>query len=197
LVDSRAQVGLIDVDSFQVTTSEGLCPCRVGTADTTPPELQAVSDFSKVVRQVEHDAFGVAVLVFQMLSEGTHAFDGRVEQSASQRSTLPPDITERIARNLWPYSSKTAGKPTVHPPEHALDYRSFPSRLAGLFERAFDGGFECLSNRPAATDFSAALSEFDVRLVPCKKNARHYHLRGLSQCPWCERAKRLQFDLYA
>src|SRR5512142_732929 len=63
LVTSTALVTLIDTDSFQV--SEGrkgatvVHPCPVGKPEYTPPELQG-KNLAEIIRQPDHDAFGLA-----------------------------------------------------------------------------------------------------------------------------------------
>lgn len=71
LVTESALVTLVDTDSFQVRDPQtGLVyRCPVGTPQFTPPELQNKT-FAHVDRMPEHDAFGLAVLIFQLLMEG-------------------------------------------------------------------------------------------------------------------------------
>ena len=49
--------------------------CPVGKPEFTPPELQGRL-FAHLDRAPEHDLFGLAVLIFQLLMEGTHPFAG-------------------------------------------------------------------------------------------------------------------------
>ena len=76
LVSARATVYLIDCDSFQIQASGRVFGCTVGVSDFTPPELQKKS-FRGVLRTVDHDCFGLAVLIFQLLLMGKHPFAGR------------------------------------------------------------------------------------------------------------------------
>src|SRR5262249_34504113 len=73
LVSPQGTVCLIDCDSFQVQAGGRVFPCEVGVAEYTPPELQGRS-FAGVVRTVNHDCFGLAVLVFQLLFVGRHPY---------------------------------------------------------------------------------------------------------------------------
>lgn len=79
LASETALVTLVDTDSFQVrdpkTGATHRCP--VGKPEFTPPELQGKA-FRKLDRSTEHDAFGLAVLLFQLLMEGAHPFAGIV-----------------------------------------------------------------------------------------------------------------------
>lgn len=73
LVSNKAVVALIDADSFQISANGQTHFCRVGVPEYTPPELQGKS-FNGVVRTSNHDAFGLAIVIFQMLFMGRHPF---------------------------------------------------------------------------------------------------------------------------
>ena len=77
LVSETALVTLVDTDSFQVRDPHTGVVYRspVGKAEFTPPELQG-KVFAEIERRPEHDLFGLAVLLFQLLMEGTHPFAG-------------------------------------------------------------------------------------------------------------------------
>ena len=66
--DSTAR--LIDCDSFQIQGKGKLFRCNVGVAEYQPPELQG-RDFSRIERLPQHDLFGLAVMIFQLLFVGT------------------------------------------------------------------------------------------------------------------------------
>ena len=50
--------------------------CDVGVRLFTPPELQKISSFRGKERTANHDNFGLAILVFQLLFLGRHPFSG-------------------------------------------------------------------------------------------------------------------------
>ena len=70
----------------------------MGKPEFTPPELQGVR-FADVDRGPEHDRFGMAVLIYQLLMEGTHPFAG-VFQGRGEA----PGYEERISAGHFPYS---------------------------------------------------------------------------------------------
>src|SRR5262250_3136852 len=76
LVTRKATVYLLDVDSFQVMADGKTYRCDGGFPEYTPPELQGVA-FRMVDRTQEHDYFGLAVVIFQLLFMGRHPFSGR------------------------------------------------------------------------------------------------------------------------
>ena len=76
LVAQDARVTLIDCDSFQVVSGSRRYLCEVGVDNYTPPELQG-RPLVGVVRTPDHDNFGLAVMVFNLLMMGRHPFAGR------------------------------------------------------------------------------------------------------------------------
>lgn len=73
LVSPTATVALIDADSFQVSDGAQRYLCVVGVPEYTPPELQGKS-LNNIVRTTDHDAFGLAVCLFQLLCMDRHPF---------------------------------------------------------------------------------------------------------------------------
>ncbi|MDB9357489.1 hypothetical protein PN486_14760, partial [Nodularia spumigena CS-587/03] len=102
LVSDTALVTLVDTDSFQVYDPDQnlVYRCSVGKPEFTPPELQNKT-FAQHDRQIPHDLFGLAVLIFQLLMEGTHPFSG-IFQGISE----PPPYEARIAAGHFTYSQK-------------------------------------------------------------------------------------------
>jgi DNA-binding helix-hairpin-helix protein with protein kinase domain len=76
LVTRKATVYLLDVDSFQVRFDGKTYRCEGGFPEYTPPELQGVA-LRNIDRAQEHDGFGLAVAIFQLLFMGRHPFSGR------------------------------------------------------------------------------------------------------------------------
>jgi DNA-binding helix-hairpin-helix protein with protein kinase domain len=69
LISPEAKVKLIDADSFQVSDGAKHYFCKVGVPEYTPPELQN-QPLGGVLRTSNHDAFGLAVVIFQLLFMG-------------------------------------------------------------------------------------------------------------------------------
>lgn len=166
LVGADALVALIDADSFQIEAGGERFLCRVGVPEYTPPELIGQS-LSTVVRTPAHDAFGLAVLLFQLLFLGRHPFAG-----------VGPDmaVAEAIAQGAFAFSARETA---LKPPPGALRLDEVPPAVAALFERAFGPG----AGRPSAAEWVAALEGFEAALVPCAAKARHFH--AAAACPWC------------
>ncbi len=179
-------VTLVDTDSFQVRDAvSGLVfRCPVGRAAFTPPELWGRS-FEEVDRRPEHDRFGLGVLIFQMLMEGTHPFAGRYRGAGD-----PPSIQERIAAGHFAYSPRgdvpLEPAPTAPPPE-LMD-----PALRNLAVRCFVNGHFDPAARPTAEEWRDALEAAEEELVSCRRNDQHRFGPHLDACPWCERAYPMQ-----
>lgn len=174
-------VALVDTDSFGVPDGAGgQHRCAVGKPEYTPPELQGTS-FAEVDRGPEHDRFGLAVLLFQLLMEGTHPFAARFPGLAEA-----PPLAERIREGLFPYRGMwdlTAVPPRLAPPPEILH-----PGLRRLFHRCFVDGHADPAARPDPAEWRAALAEARAALVACDANPRHRFGAHLQGCPWCDRA---------
>src|SRR5262244_2321683 len=129
LVTKKATVYLLDVDSFQVSVEGKTYRCEGGFPEYTPPELQGVA-FRDVDREQEHDCFGLAVVIFQLLFLGRHPFSGRFLGPGE----MP---LERAIREFrFAYGADAVMRKMRQPPgAPALD--SIPSMIEDLFRRAF------------------------------------------------------------
>jgi DNA-binding helix-hairpin-helix protein with protein kinase domain len=185
LVSDTALVTLIDTDSFQVLdpSTNVVYRCPVGKPEFTPPELQNKT-FAQHDREISHDLFGLAVLVFQLLMEGTHPFSG-IFQGAIE----PPPYEARIASGHFTYSQKryVPYLPTpIAPPWEILH----PS-LQELFVRCFEQGHNNPQLRPSAQTWLSAIAEAEDSLITCTTNPQHRYNNHMRACPWCERTVRL------
>ncbi|MEC4817471.1 MAG: tetratricopeptide repeat protein [Scytonema sp. PMC 1069.18] len=185
LVGDTALVTIVDTDSFQVRDPENgiVYRCPVGKPEFTPPELQNKT-FAECDRTFGHDLFGLSVLIFQLLMEGTHPFSG-IYQGVGD----PPTYEVRIAQGHFTYSQKKRVPylPTpIAPPWEILH----PS-LQDLFIRCFEDGHTNPSLRPSAQTWLLALAEAENSLVTCTSNPQHRYSSHLDKCPWCERTLRL------
>ncbi|MBP2513767.1 topoisomerase DNA-binding C4 zinc finger domain-containing protein [Sphingomonas sp. PvP018] len=168
LVSRRAVVSLIDADSFQCGTEH---LCRVGVPEFTPSELQGRS-LTGVTRTVDHDAFGLAVLLFQLLFLGRHPHAG-----VPKGRDLP--LVEAIAQNCFAYSRIQSVR--LVPPRGTLLLSDLPLGLATLFERAFAGH----GRRPLPHEWIAELERLEAAIVPCTRKEGHHVPTATGSCPWC------------
>jgi DNA-binding helix-hairpin-helix protein with protein kinase domain len=174
LIGQDALVSLIDADSFQFDDGATLHLCRVGVPEYLPPELQGAS-LASTPRSPDHDAFGLAVLLFQLLHLGRHPFAGVPRDGA--------DVDVAAAIAAGDFAFHRAGRGRLAPPPGAPRLHEIPPVVAALFERAFDPA--CAGRRPAAQAWAAALAEMEAALVACPARPRHHHAAGAAGCPWC------------
>ena len=191
MVTPSALVTMIDADSFQVQRRIGakpvLHPCPVGKPEYTPPELQGKT-FAEVPRQPEHDRFGLAVLIFQLLMDGNHPF--RAQWLAGGD---PPPVEDRIRDGHWPYARRP-GLP-IAPPRHAPALDTLHPDLVALVRQCFVDGHARPAARPTPEAWERAISGAEKALTQCKHG--HYHGRHLRQCPDCEARENAARDLAA
>jgi len=172
LVAHDARVFLIDADSFQFRHCGVLYPCHVGVPEYTPAELSGRA-LSTVERTANHDAFGLAVVLFQLLFMGRHPFAG--VPSAGTVS-----VPEAIAGHRFAWSQRNTG---LSPPPGATRLEDLPQPLVDCFELAF--GPEGVEARPSAATWVEALAGMETRLVACAASLRHHHADAAPACPWC------------
>ncbi|MFN7759432.1 MAG: protein kinase domain-containing protein [Pseudanabaena sp.] len=182
LVAEDAIVTLVDTDSFQVNDGTTVYRCTVGKPEYTPPELQGMS-FRDVDRSVEHDLFGLGVLIYQLLMEGTHPFGGVFRGQGEA-----PELQERIKAGHFPHGRR--GIP-YKPMPLAPSFQMLPVALQELFLLCFEVGHGNPAARPTAEVWSKALGVAEDGLVRCGVNGQHYYSGHLGVCPWCERAAKL------
>ncbi|MBD2384403.1 tetratricopeptide repeat protein [Cylindrospermum sp. FACHB-282] len=185
LVSDTALVTLVDTDSFQVRDPEKniVYRCSVGKPEFTPPELQN-KIFAQYDRENSHDLFGLAVLIFQLLMEGTHPFSG-----IFQGVVEPPPYEARIVAGHFTYSHKR--QVPYLPTPIAPPWEILHPRLKELFVRCFEDGHNNPQMRPSAQTWLSAVAEAEDSLVTCRVNPQHHYNNHLQKCPWCERALQL------
>jgi hypothetical protein len=185
LVTDTALVTLVDTDSFQVREPQSgvVYRCPVGKPEFTPPEIQGCP-FPQVDRVPAHDLFGLAVLIFQLLMEGTHPFAG-VYQGRGD----PPSYAARIAAGHFPYSRRQ--QVPYRPMPSAPPYAMLPLTIQGLFVRCFEDGHTQPQARPDAHAWQRALHEAEQSLMACAANEQHLYSSHLHTCPWCRRRQEL------
>lgn len=184
LVTDTALVTLVDTDSFQVRDpyTGYVYRCPVGKPEFTPPELQGLT-FRDLDRAPEHDLFGLAVLIFQLLMEGTHPFSG-----VYLGSEEPPPLEARIRSGHFPSGTKRI---PYRPMPAAPPWEMLHPQLRQMFLTCFEEGHRNPAARPDAKTWVNAIREAEDALIGCSKNTQHKYGNHLSRCPWCDRAKLL------
>ncbi|HWG78578.1 MAG TPA: hypothetical protein VN681_02325 [Stellaceae bacterium] len=179
VVAPDATVKLIDCDSFQVSAGKQRWFCDVGVSTHQPPEFQSLTSYKGVARTPNHDNFGLAVIVFQLLFMARHPFSGRYLGSGD----MP---IERAIRDYRFAYGANALKLQMKPPPGSLGLDGVTRKVAELFERAFAPHGSREGARPKPEEWIAALGELARGLRKCAANPAHEYLASAGKCPWCE-----------
>ena len=188
VVSPEATVMLIDCDSFQIASAGRLFLCEVGVSTHTPPELQG-RPFREVVRTANHDAFGLAVLIFQLLLMGRHPFSGAYTGGGE----MP--LERSISEYRFAYGPQAAQR-LMRPPPGTPDLAILSPPVAALFERAFAPAGAAGRGRPAPRERVEALGDLAAALTRCERNSTHHYLSTLAACPWCAIEARVGIVLF-
>lgn len=173
LVSEKATVIFIDADSIQFNWKGLVHKCMVGVPEYTPPELQGRK--LDLERSVNHDTFGLAVCLFELLCMCRHPFAGR------PKGATDDDLETSI--RLFDFAYSTTRAVSVTPPPASVRGTDFPPTLWLLFEKAFSP--QGLGGRPSAEQWVAALDQFELSLRNCADNRSHWYAREATACPWC------------
>ncbi len=178
-VSSKALVRLIDCDSFQVQAGGKRFLCEVGTPLYIPPELVG-KPLRGLTRTENHDRFGLAVLIYQLLFVGRHPYAGVYSGKGD------PSFDELIAGYKFA-QGPAAFTWGMAPPPHTPTFADLPPAVGDLFRRAFERGSEA-GTRPRPADWLAVLGQLEQELATCKTDPGHKHWRGAGGCVWCRLA---------
>ena len=184
LISNKAIAALIDADSFQVVDGNHRHFCRVGVPEYTPPELQGLN-LGSVLRTTNHDAFGLAIVIFQLLAMGRHPYVG-----AYAKGDMP--LPRAIAEHRFAYSRRR--NVGMSPPPGVVTLDDFPAPMAQAFETAF--GPPQQAARPTAAQWVALLEEYERSLRVCQAEKLHHYSSAAKSCPWCRMEGRLGVILF-
>jgi len=185
LISKKATVALIDADSFQVSDGAERFHCLVGVPEYTPPELQG-KRLEREIRTANHDAFGLAIVIFQLLFMGRHPFVGSVRMG-----DIPP-IHEAIRDFRFVYAEgRNVG---MDQPPGTPVLSDFSAEIADALEKAF--AREHVDARPTAMDWVRTLDALEKSLTQCAKNKLHYGPRDAASCSWCDMEAQLGTVLF-
>ena len=178
MIGRDSKVVLIDSDSFQVNAHGTLHLCEVGVSHFTPPELQSLSSFDGFARTINHDCFGLALLIFHILFGGRHPFSG-VPLRNGVGDALETDI--KNFRYAYAHDNSSRG---IGPPPRSIPVSILPDAMALMFHLAFTeqgaSGY-----RPTAQQWITAIDGLRGRLRKCSVTMMHVYPSHLAKCPWC------------
>ena len=181
-----ATVNAFDADSFHLYDPEGRkwYPCVVMNSHYVAPELQERLSMGMRIDQyrpeqtfsLQTDLFALAVLIFQLLFNGTHPFTGaRVQGRGS--SVVVNNREKNICQHTSPYFNPA---PNIVLPKYAPPLSIVPPEMQDAFRRAF-----LADNRPSAREWHSMIKALSRQLTQCEDG--HYYWKNNDRCPWCEK----------
>lgn len=171
-------VKLIDCDSFQIESDRSTYLCEVGVSSYTPPELQGVY-LDDVVRTRNHDRFGLAVLIFQLIFLGRHPFAGRYFGPGEM------SLERAVTEYRFAYGPDSRLR-QMRPPPNTLPFGCIPPGTATLFQRAFSFDGAMADARPSPEEWITSLNDLSGALKQCRVQIEHFYYVGSSSCPFCD-----------
>jgi DNA-binding helix-hairpin-helix protein with protein kinase domain len=186
-VSENSTVKLIDCDSFQIFVDGKYHLCEVGVPHFTPPELQIHSSFRGIHRNINHDNFGLALLIFHLLLMGRHPFAGLFP------GTDDMPLEKSIEQFNYTFSHNAAAKGMSPPPNSVTTAILSPS-ITQLFERAFTEPGQ--QQRPTAKEWRQSLDIFRGQLNTCGQKSIHRYFNNLNACPWCLHEQKFKHQFF-
>lgn len=178
MVGGDSHVVLIDCDSFQVNARGTSHLCEVGVSHFTPPELQSLSSFDGFARTPNHDAFGLALLIFHLLFGGRHPYSG-----VPLRDGVGDALESDIKGFRYAYASDAQSR-GIAPPPRSIPLSMAPASIQVMFHAAFtEAGAR--GGRPTASQWVSALDQLRTHLKKCASSSMHVYPDHLTKCPWC------------
>ncbi len=179
LVGTDSKVTLIDCDSFQISSNGSQFLCEVGVSHFTPPELQGLTTFDGFRRTIDHDNFGLGLLIFHTLLGGRHPYSG-----VPVLDGVGDALEANIKSFLYAYARDNE-KRGIKPPPQSIPLSILPVSMLSMFERAFtESGVHY--GRPSAEQWVHELDTLLKRLKRCSRSAMHVYPDHSSHCPWCK-----------
>jgi len=182
-VDDSGIVRMWDADSVQLEHRGVMHLCPVGDPMHTPPELHG-TELSSVVRTINHDCHGLAVVLFSMVMQGQHPFVGT-------KPGMGTDLQEALDRALFVYGEDGMLN-GWEPPIGSPWLSHLTPEVALLFERAFTAHRRG-TLRPTSQEWIAAIEAMAGSLESCGRG--HWKVAERS-CPWCHAASETRHHVF-
>lgn len=174
MAGDHGRVAIIDTDSFQIPdpSTGGTRRCLVGTPEYTSPKLQG-REFSCIDRTQDDDLFALAVMIYQLLIQGSHPFAGTINHAGD---TKLQHIASRIAKGAFAHQlgKNSPISPTANA---ALIWEDLP------LKRQFRAAFQETRPRTTARAWAQAIEKAAASTKHCWRRHLHWHFRRY--CTWC------------
>ncbi|WP_428244212.1 protein kinase domain-containing protein [Gynuella sp.] len=166
-----AAISIVDCDGFFIRGSHDQFPGHQYTAGYIAPEAHNHKLPPNQLDQAQ-DLFALAVIVFQLLNNGIHPFQGVPKPG----SKLPTDNQARISAALYPYGEQS--HPQIDPSPWSI-HRHFPVNLRRALESSLVS-----QTRHSAQQWLQLMEALREHICQCQKTADHYYWGN--ECPHCQ-----------
>jgi len=165
----RGLVCLVDCDGFDISGANGVrYPSELISPDYLYPEAHRKKLNTAQFDKLEQDRFALGILLFQLLNNGLHPYQGR-------GALVPSSLAERIAEDLYCYGKKP--NPRQKPSLQSI-HEYLEDSTRELFDQAFSS-----TNRPSAADWIDHLDSLIHSIQTCNRDHHHHHFS--KGCGWC------------
>ena len=184
------EIGVVDTDSFQFSSNQKLFHCKVFTPDYTAPEvLEAKKKYTQEIKRIpNHDNYGLAILIFQILMYGVHPFSARIKNVLGFDGNA---INYTMEKEIFPYNYQGTN---IIPPKNAMPFSFLPKHIQELFNRAFQKHALSNNDRPTTEEWVKELKVLKDSLKKCKKDKTHFYPSHFQKCPICAREQTKDYD---
>lgn len=172
---TTGDVSVVDCDGFAVQGSEDCYPAHQFTAGYIAPEAWRAARKPEELSQPQ-DTFALAVILFGLLDNGLHPFQG----IPTTGHEVPSDNQNRIAGGFYPYGIQP--HPAISPSPWSV-HHGLPRILREAFDRSLTS-----TQRVTAREWAELLQQAATRMQQCRSNAEHGYWS--KQCPYCLSAVR-------
>ena len=172
-------VSLLDCDGFSIfdPIKNIKHPAKLVSTDYISPELNRTNLDPDLMNEAQ-DRYALAVIIFQMLNNGIHPFQGILKQEIPNSATND----QKAVLGLYPHSSRT--DPRIAPRQQSV-HQSFLDETQLLFDRAFLSQDQRPSAEEWKVHFDAVLSErLIVRCPDFPNDVEHMRFKDKG-CPAC------------
>ena len=179
ITKDRHLVSFLDCDGFSITGKSGQkFPADLVSMDYISPEVTKNKLLPKDLNE-KQDRYALAVVLFQLLNNGTHPFQGILKS----KNLGPTTNDQNAADKLYPYG--LVSNDEISPRPQSI-HHLWPKELRELFDNAFIGS---PSERPSAAAwwryFKKLLADKELTRCSAKPDdVSHMRFKGKA-CPAC------------
>ncbi len=172
-------VTLLDCDGFSIADGENRYPAELMSTDYIEP-IAIRDSLSPNALGISQDLYALGVILFQLLNQGTHPFQGILQVSTLNANTND----EKAALGLYPHGIKSNRK--IKPRPQSI-HHLFDPTLRKLFDRCF---LEAeLHSRPSAEEWHTYFKDLldNKLIVQCERvklDLQHIRFKDMP-CPAC------------